>query len=212
MIKAVIFDLDDTLVESRLAKWNHHKFVAKKFYDLDVTDEDMGTHWGKPMHELIENLYKLKDTTENVIKNLISVRNNFPKKIYPDTHNVINEILARGMKLGIVSATLNEFVVSSLEEHNLPVEKFLIIQGADDTDFHKPNPRVFSLVIERLEKEGVLKEEILYVGDSITDFQAANGAGLNFIALTTGLYKEEDFKKFGAKIVVDRLGDIIQFL
>ena len=32
--KAVLFDFDDTLVESRIQKWNQHKDVAKKFYNV----------------------------------------------------------------------------------------------------------------------------------------------------------------------------------
>jgi beta-phosphoglucomutase-like phosphatase (HAD superfamily) len=54
--KAVLFDFDDTLVESRRMKWDHHKFAAKYFYNLDLTDDDIKEHWGKPMAELLRLL------------------------------------------------------------------------------------------------------------------------------------------------------------
>ena len=37
--KIVIFDLDDTLLESRVAKWAQHTYVAKKFYNIDLTEK-----------------------------------------------------------------------------------------------------------------------------------------------------------------------------
>jgi phosphoglycolate phosphatase-like HAD superfamily hydrolase len=37
--RAVLFDLDDTLLKTSTIKWAHHKAVAKRFYNIDLTDE-----------------------------------------------------------------------------------------------------------------------------------------------------------------------------
>jgi phosphoglycolate phosphatase len=64
--------------------------------------------------------------------------------------------------------------------------------------FHKPDPRAFSGL---LNDTGFEPEECVYVGDSLSDAQTANDAGLHFIAsLESGLRQEQDF----AKLVVDR--------
>ncbi len=78
--KAVIFDFDDTLVESRAVKWAQHKTVAKKFYNIELSDEDMRTHWGKPFTELVSVLYKNSDTFENTHETIRSTRDEFRKK------------------------------------------------------------------------------------------------------------------------------------
>lgn len=45
-IKAVIFDLDDTLLKTAVIKWKHHKAVADKFYGIELTDKTLGEHCG----------------------------------------------------------------------------------------------------------------------------------------------------------------------
>ncbi|HEY4503254.1 MAG TPA: HAD-IA family hydrolase [Candidatus Paceibacterota bacterium] len=200
--KAIIFDYDDTLVESRKQKWDQHKHVAKKFYNIDITDGDLGEHWGKPLHLLVEGLYKLSDTVENIYTNLALTRDDFRKVVYEGSVDLVKRLLKDNIKIGVVSATARRFLIDDLKDHGFPLEDFIIVQGADDTLVHKPDPAVFTPVLEKLSKEGIKKEEITYVGDSITDLEAAHKAGISFVAITTGLYSEEDFKKLGAKTII----------
>jgi phosphoglycolate phosphatase len=207
--KAVIFDFDDTLVESRAVKWAHHKHVAKKFYDIDLTDEDIKPHWGKPIHELVKILYKSSDTLENMYEALISVRESFRKKTYPGAQEVMAKLLNSEVKIGIVSATNRKFLFNDLAEDAFPIDKMFLIQGADNSEFHKPDPRVFNDAITILEKAGVLRNETVYIGDSLSDLAAAHGAGINFIAVTTGLYSKEDFVKAGAEVIINDINEVV---
>ena len=40
-IKAVLFDHDDTLVDTIGTKWAQHKFIADKYYAKQLTDEEI---------------------------------------------------------------------------------------------------------------------------------------------------------------------------
>ncbi|GCE30103.1 hypothetical protein KDA_55870 [Dictyobacter alpinus] len=66
--KAVLFDLDDTLLKTATIKWAHHKAVAKQFYNIDLTDEVLAKHWGMPFEPMIAILYQRADTPENMLK------------------------------------------------------------------------------------------------------------------------------------------------
>lgn len=48
-IKVVLFDHDDTLVGTISTKWAEHKFIAKKYYQKELTDDEIRLHWGKPL-------------------------------------------------------------------------------------------------------------------------------------------------------------------
>ena len=206
--KAVIFDYDDTLVETRAIKWAHHRAVAKEFYHIDLSDEVLLKHWGKPLYVLIAELYQYSDTLENMIKANLSIRDKFLKKVYTGSVKAITELVDRGVKVGILSATTNEFLLDDLIRHGFPVSNFSIIQGSDKTMVHKPDPKVFIPLLKKFKKEGIKKEEIIYVGDSLDDLQAAHGAGIGFIAVTTGLYSKEDFKKNGAKVIIKDIKEL----
>lgn len=210
--KIIIFDLDDTLLESRVAKWAQHRHVAKKFYNIDLTHEDLLKHWGKPFEVLIQELYQHKDTLDNMYKAIYTSRHKFPKKAYKQSVSTINKLLDNNIKVGVLSATTNYFLKEDLIKFGFPIDKFSIIQGADESSFHKPDPKVFLPVIKKLEKEGINKNEIVYVGDSLDDFKAATGAGIDFIGVTTGLYTEKDFKKQGAEIVIKEIGEVVEII
>lgn len=207
--KAVIFDFDDTLVESRLQKWAQHKHVAKKFYNIDLSDDDIRKHWGKPLNILISDLYQSSDTLEKMIEAIHSTRHDFMKKVYEGAPGLLKDLISKGIKIGVVSATNKYYLIEDLSLGGFPHEDFFIMQGSDEVVFHKPDPKVFQNALKNLENYGIKGKEILYVGDSIDDLKAAHGAGIDFIALTTGLYSKEDFEKAGAKVV---LSDIRQLL
>jgi phosphoglycolate phosphatase-like HAD superfamily hydrolase len=211
-IKAVIFNLDDTLIETHPQIWKLHKHVAKNFYNVELTDEKLRQHWGKPLDRLMEELYEFSDTVENMLAALMSVSHKFPVSVKDGSVDVINKLHDRGLKIGIVSATSRTFMNKHLTNFNFPIDKFTFIQTAEDTKIHKPNPDVFLPTFKRLLEDGVGKGEIVYVGDSMDDFKAATAAGIDFIAITTGIYTEEDFKKNGAKNIVSDIKEVTKFL
>lgn len=208
--KAVIFDFDDTLVESRAQKWAQHKHVAKKFFNIDLTEEEILKHWGKPIHTMAPELYQNKDVWENIYPILTSTRGDFHKKIYEGSTPVINKILKKGLSVGILSSATSREIKVDLERLNLPVDKFSFVQGVEDTLVHKPDPGVFLPALEQLSKEGINKEEIVYVGDSLFDLESAKGAGIDFIAVTTGLYSMENFRKAGANVIIENIKEVLK--
>ena len=210
--KAVIFDFDDTLVESRAIKWAHHKHVAKKFYNVDITDEILNEHWGKPFPVLLKALYGDVDTVENMVKANAHTRDDFLKKVYPGSVEVVTKLLGQGVEIGLLSAAHKEFIILDLERLGFPKERFILIQDAQDTTVHKPDPRVFDPMLVILKERGIKKEEIIYVGDSMMDFEAARDAHLHFLAVTTGLYSRKDFERAGANMIVGNITQALDFL
>ncbi len=208
--KAVIFDFDETLVESRLVKWAQHKFVAKKHFNIDLTDEKILKHWGKPIHILAAEIYEHSDSWDNIHKILRSTKKDFPKKLYKNTIDTVNKIHDMGLRMGILSAATKIDVEEDLVKLGFPIGKIDAVQGAEGSEFHKPDPKVFLPILADFEKAGIKKEEIVYVGDSVDDYHAATGAGLGFIAITNGLYNEEEFKKLGASVIISNIKDVIE--
>ena len=64
-----------------------------------------------------------------------------------------------------------------------------LIVGAEDVKIEKPNPEGLLWVVDRL---GLDKKQVSYVGDSIVDVQTAQNAGVDFAGVLTGTTKKED--------------------
>jgi phosphoglycolate phosphatase len=199
--RAIIFDFDDTLVRSGPIKWAHHKATAKEFYGLELTDEKLKEHWGKPFDEMIGLLYEQADTLENMRAANYSLEHRFHKTIHDDALGTLGQLSRDGQLLGVLSAMNRDVVVADMEALGFDLEQFLFIQGADDTMVHKPDPGVFTPALSTLASHGIEPSQVLYVGDALTDFYAATGAGLHFIGVTTGFVTAGDFASAGAKYV-----------
>lgn len=209
--QAVVFDLDDTLTQSHEYTFAHHKAVAKQ-YGIDLTDEDILVHWGKPFDELIQHLYRRSDSLENMKALNQSLYAQFRKKIQEDTQPLLATLVAQQMRLGILTAANTHQAIEDLTYFGVPIDQFTFIQGAEQTSVHKPHPDVFLPMFERLAQEGIEKAAIVYVGDALHDFHAARDAGITFVAVTTGLVSQERFRQAGAKYIIPRLKHLPEVL
>ena len=77
--------------------------------------------------------------------------------------------------------------------------------GPDEVENHKPAPDgIFFLS----GKTGIALEDILYVGDSVTDMKTALAAGVDFAAVCTGAVTSEQFAEMGAGMIYPMFADL----
>jgi HAD superfamily hydrolase (TIGR01549 family) len=207
MYKAVIFDMDDTLIKTRVAKYRAHKHAAKYFYDLAITDEDLNQHWGKPFEVMVGDLYKNVEPTEQIIEKYYSISGQFPISAYPGAREIVSTLGER-LPIGLLTAANQKLMLAALRDAKIDVGVFQYVQTSEYTDFHKPDPRVFEPAIQYLGIKQIKKEEIMYVGDSLDDYVAATKAGLGFVGIHDHTNKKEIFDRAG----VDSIGEFGELL
>ncbi len=197
-IKAVLFDHDDTLVGTIVPKWAHHKHVAKIHYGKDLLDEEIRSHWGKPLPELVKLLYGTENVEEALANNALS-HERFPKILFDGSIELLNSLHNGGIKTGIITATSRFSFEHDLTLHKFPRESISYTQTADDTQYHKPDARVFEPAIAWLKERQIEPNDVVYIADGLHDMKAARGAGFQFVGVETGLVKSSDFLANGAK-------------
>jgi phosphoglycolate phosphatase-like HAD superfamily hydrolase len=196
--RAALFDLDDTLVASVECKMLQHKVIAKRHYDVDITDEMLHKTWGKPLSTMIDLMYQSADTTERIMDVLYKTDQEFPKVPFVGAADALLTLLDAGIHVGIVTSAPTRVAMADLVRHHFPVEKLLCVLGEDAVVAAKPDPRVFDTPKALLQHLDIGTAEMVYVGDSFVDLQAASGATIDFIAVTTGLVQQHEFVAAGA--------------
>lgn len=204
--KALIFDIDDTLIQTIESVWKKFKYIGKQYFDIELTNDDIRPHWGKPLNECIHESLQKMDSPEKLRQISFDESEKFPIPAFPGAVKLI-ENLARKYYLGAVTSSAYDFIDSHMIKAGFDLNLFKFIQTADDTEFHKPDPRVFKPALEKLALKNINKEEVIYIGDSLSDFLAARDAGFNFIGLLTGLTTKEVFIENGVK--EENLFDIV---
>ncbi len=209
--KAVLFDLDDTLLKTYPIKWEQHKETAKHFYGQTLVDEVIRKHWGKPTRELVGAYYGTSDTTENMVTNYRLLDGKFLKELHDDSINVLKFLSRHKVVTGLVTNATQETVFADLTRLGVALELFDMVQTFDDTQAYKPDPKVFETMLRTLADKGVT-DHILYVGDDLTDYHAATAAGVQFIGVTTGVRTEYDFGLAGVDTVINGLKELPRLL
>lgn len=205
--KAIIYDLDNTLIDSNgftidLIK-ETAKTVSTTFPFRMPTDDEIKEVQKKnlPFEEIFVNLFP---NTENYNNNeplwkiiLAKYREKAKTLPYKDTENgsqTVKELQERGFVQGIVTNRVKMASVR-LEQAGYPEMAFLV--APESKEFSKPNPKSLHTAIKTLAEKGINTEEIISIGDHPHDYLASKGAGLDFVAILTGSTSKEEFIALG---------------
>lgn len=227
MIKAIIFDYDDTLVKTLECRVKAIVACAKEDFGIALSTQTVTEFWGRPFNEIFIKLFNLDpenkaNKTEEEVKaindRLDAVKakyyetiKRFPNKLHENVNEVIQNLADKGYKLGIMSSLHEALLTKDSIETGLNRDLFFFIQSADDTDVHKPDPKAFTPTFNKLNAFNIKPNETVYVGDAISDFVAAKAANMEFIGITSGKVTKAEFEKEGAR-VISRMNDLVPLI
>lgn len=128
--------------------------------------------------------------------------------LYPATQEVLKKLRSSKMKVGIVTTKFHYRIDQILSRFYMNDAIDLIV-GCEDVKVEKPNPEGLLWAIQKF---GVDKAEVLYVGDSWVDAQTAQNAGVDFAAVLTGANTREDFENYPRVCVAEDLSGIYEYI
>ena len=204
--RAIVFDFDYTLADSSQPVWDCINTALAGLRLPIVTREQTsrtiglslpetflklagGEHAGK-VGELVERFVRRAD--EIMVEQTV---------LFESVVGMVAQLQLRGVKMGIVSTKYRRRIEAILEREGLR-KHFAAVVGGDDVARQKPDPEGLRLALGHLDAR---PEEALYVGDSLPDAEAAQRAGVRFVAVLSGTTPREDFAAFP---VADFLPDI----
>ena len=184
-ISTVLFDLDDTLVDSYTARVQALEGVFSAGNILSPTAEEFLRNLRGGQFE--QALNELEATEDRILDLFGGYRRSYWSKgpgsirLYPGIRSVIEELQAHGIKLGIVTQKGWAF---DLEGRNVGASQELLELGIanlfstgvgfESVSKHKPHPEGIFLALDRLRAH---TRETIVVGDSLADMEAAQAAG-----------------------------------
>lgn len=126
-------------------------------------------------------------------------------KPYPDVVETLKSLQKRTWKLGVVSNKRHDLTLQLLRELDL-YQFFNIVVGGDTLQVAKPEPQPLLYACNELEVE---PQNTLFVGDSITDVNAARAAGCPVICMRDGYNHNTPATELGADEVIDTFCQLI---
>jgi phosphoglycolate phosphatase-like HAD superfamily hydrolase len=199
LLKAVIFDVDGTLVDSvdlHAGAWQEALVSFGKREEFERVRYQIGKGGDQLMPVFLSDkeLEEFGDELEKR-RGEIFKRDYLPRvKGFPAVPELFERIRREGLRIALASSAKGDELqtykkVAGIED--LVEEE----TSADDADRSKPHPDIFEAALARL--GGVNPSEAFVVGDTPYDAEAAGKAGLQTIGLLCGGFPEEDLRAAG---------------
>ena len=215
MFKAVLFDLDGTLLYTL-------KDVA------DAMNKAL-VHFGFSPHPVDAYKYFIGESVETEAQRALpeSARDpEFVRKVaayseeiydkcwgdnthpYPGIPELLTELPRRGLSLVILS-NKNDRFTKVMVEKILSQWRFKIVQGALPNVPLKPDP---TMALQIAKKLRIPPEQFLYLGDTSTDMKTAVAAGMFPVGCLWGYRTADELLESGAKVLIDNPLDVLKLL
>jgi HAD superfamily hydrolase (TIGR01509 family) len=202
-IKAVVFDIDGVLIDSKLLITEAIKDVLAT-RGLAVSAEQMAAVAGQPIAAMYKSFAPALDAAELEREHVAH------NELHLDllrAHNGAAEVLDKLSKEYKIAAFtgLNALARQRLALFGLDSYFPSIIDSTRYTH-HKPDPEGLLLALDEV---GVAADVAIYVGDAKNDVGAGKAAGVcAVIGITHGFSTRADLEDAGADYIIDSLSDL----
>jgi pyrophosphatase PpaX len=180
-VKAVLFDLDGTLIDSKSLYLEAYRRAVKPYVRRDMTREDVMAL--RPTSEIAflravvpESDFKV--CLEDFYRAYEALHAERFDGVFPGVPAMLADVRGAGLRLGLVTGKSRrswEITRAVVDE----LGPFDALVFDDDVRAPKPDPHGLQLAIESL---GIEPAGAAYVGDTLSDMKAAAAAGLRPVA------------------------------
>lgn len=215
--KAVIFDLDGTLLDTLqdLGDSGNAVLEARGFPTHPI--DAYRTFIGNGMLNLVRDIFPdehrpaIGEETDAV---LAEYREAYGRNwqnttvAFPGIPELLDELGERGVPIGVLSNKAHDFTEKCVEAF-LDRWKWDVVLGARDGVPKKPDP---AGAIEAAKVLGLSPAECCFLGDSDVDMMTAVNAGMQAVGVSWGFRPVEELKEAGADVVLDAPGELLNLL
>ena len=182
-LKAIIFDMDDTLYGEKEYVRSGYRQIARILPQVENAEEKLWSLFEEKKPAIDELLKQEGIDSEELKQECIrTYRYQKPEiHLYEGVESLLKELRSRGFLLGIITDGRPEGQRAKIAALGLEelVDEIIVTDELGGTEFRKPNPSAFQKMKEKLDVD---YKEMCYIGDNIKkDFIAPEQLGMRAI-------------------------------
>ena len=214
-MKAVLFDLDGTLIDSAPQLVGALNQLRQQ-YDLPpipfLVGRPYASHGAAGLLKAGFNMDKNDPLFDARVQEFLDIYKevfNLNMQCMEGIEELINTLNVRKIPWGIMTNKAKKFAQPIVSSHPLLKSAACLIAG-DDVSMPKPSPEGLIKASQMLSIE---PSDIIYLGDDRRDVMAANDAGMVSMAARYGyLEVRDDAKSWGAQYIIDKPSELLDYL
>ncbi len=219
MIEAVIFDIDGTLVDTvdfHAQSWDR----TFQHFGHQIPYEQIRAQIGKGSDKLMPVFFSLEELNESddgqsstFGERMRDYRRELYKreyhsriKAFPQVRELFKRIKADGKRVALASSATKDDVATY--KQIMDVEDLIdAATTTSEVESSKPEPDVFFVTLDKL--GGIAPNNVIVVGDTPYDAEAAGKANLRTIGVLSGGFPEENLTKAGCIAIYQNIADLL---
>lgn len=215
MNKAVVFDLDGTIIDSFPDIAEHVNITLERFGAKKREYNEILSFTGDGAKNLIIRSFGQPELSEQEIQERLDFYNDSytnsgsPKtKVFDGVGEMLVELKKRGYKIAILT-NKPQITTDDIKERLLKEYNFDEIVGFREGAKVKPDPTALLQILAKLD---VLPENAYFVGDGEPDAQIAINAGVKGISELWGYRTRQQLESAGAKVFVEKPSELLSII
>ena len=209
-IKAVVFDLDGTLVDTVGDLAGAMNYALRLNNRPTRTLEECAAMIGNGVRTFAERALGSEHLhiTEKVMGEMMEYYPDHCTEktaIYDGMMELVEALIKQGISIAVLT-NKDHPAAERIVSHYFP-GKFKYVIGSTKGGTVKPEP---DTLLGLLNEMGVTPEEAIMVGDSQPDIEVGIAAGVMPVGVTWGFRSEAELRDAGAEVIVDEPGEILK--
>ena len=179
-IKAVLFDLDGTLINTKRLYLEAYRRALEPDLGRLLTDQDILAIDSRTEHKVFETCLRADDIAACIQRfygHYAALHDSLFDGLYPGVLELLDELRRRRMTMGIVTGKSRRAWEVTAAATELGLFDVVIVE--DDVSQPKPDPSGLQAELDALQ---LTPDDALYIGDAAHDLQAASAAGVQGVA------------------------------
>ncbi len=209
-IHGIIFDLDGTLIEAYEAIYVGLKEAFQYFGREIFPFSDLKKYLKVDLEATLNQFF----SSEEVLKGVPIMRRKYEEVYLDKTHfldgakEVLKILHSKGILMGVASNKFGRFSRGALRHLGVS-DYFKSVIGAGDVPRNKPFPDMIHAALREMR---LPPEEVVFVGDTLTDIDTGKQASIDVYALPTGFHSKMELSQKKPRRILKNLKELTQIV
>lgn len=210
MIKALLFDLDGTLLDTNELIYNSFYRTFKDNLNIELGKAEIADFFGRPLGEPFR-----KHAKEEDVERLVAYYRKYNEDLHDNmchafegVKEVLEALKEKGIKLAIVTSKRAELAIRGMKIAGI-YDYMDVIITPESTKLHKPNGEP---ALKACSELGVSPSEAIMVGDSIYDIYCGKNAGCKTCGVNYTFIDLEVLKESNPDYFIDKPIDLLKLI